>query len=86
MNFIDLTTLSDAELETLLRETHNCMNKRAKIKQTEAWEKLKEALKEYLKYDTIVIHKNYPEEDADICMVEFQDLSFNTEGAICVSN
>ena len=83
MNSINLSALSDAELEALVKEAHNCLDKRAEAKQTEAWEKLKEALKEYLKYDTIIIRKDYPE-DTEICMVDFQDLSFKGEGVICV--
>ena len=59
------------------------IDKRAEAKQTEAWEKLKEALKEYLKYDTIVIHKEYPE-DTEICAADFQELSLNEEGVISV--
>jgi hypothetical protein len=61
------------------------LDKRTEAKQTEAWEKLKEALKEYLKYDTIVIH-NYLEEDIEVCITDFQELSLNEEGVICVSD
>lgn len=83
MNSINLSALSNTELEALVKEAYNCLDKRAEAKQTEAWEKLKEALKEYLKYDTIIIRKNYPE-DTEIYMVDFQDLSFKREGVICV--
>ena len=83
MDLTNLSALSNAELETLIKEAHNCLNKRAEAKQTEAWEKLKEALKEYLKYDTIVIHTEYPE-DTEICVADFQELSLNEEGVICV--
>ena len=83
MNSINLSALSNTELEALVKEAYNCLDKRAEAKQTAAWEKLKEALKEYLKYDTIIIRKNYPE-DTEIYMVDFQDLSFKREGVICV--
>lgn len=84
MNSINLSALSDAELEALIKEAHNCLDKRTEAKQTEAWEKLKEALKEYLKYDTIVIHKDHPEEDTEICVADFQELSLNEEGVFYV--
>jgi DNA repair exonuclease SbcCD ATPase subunit len=85
MNSINLSALNDADLENLIKEARNCLDKRTEAKQTEAWEKLKEALKEYLKYDTIVIH-NYLEEDIEVCIADFQELSLNEEGVICVSD
>ena len=70
-------------MKTLIKEAHNCLNKKAEAKQTEVWEKLKEALKEYLKYDTIVIHTQEPE-DREIGVADFQGLSLDEEGVICV--
>ena len=81
MNLTDLTTLSNSELEILIKEARNCLNKRA-----EAWGKLKEALQEYLKYDTIVMHKDFLEEEVEICITDFQDLFINEEGLIYIKN
>ena len=79
MELFELMAVTDKGFETLAHR----LKEKEEIKRAEAWGKLKEALKEYLEYDTIVIRKDYPE-DTEICMVDFQDLSFNEEGVICV--
>ena len=79
MELFELMAVTDKGFETLAHR----LKEKEEIKRTEAWEKLKEALKENLEYDTIVVHKEYPE-DTEICAVDFQDLSFNGEGVICV--